>query len=120
MSGVRLQTVGETDTTEQVAGIIIFWMVHDEVHIRNVATDPERRRQGVGRALMVAAETQGVERGATLSTLEVRRSNEPALQLYRSLEYRQVGLRPRYYADNNEDAIVMVKELSRRLTSVQG
>jgi ribosomal-protein-alanine N-acetyltransferase len=118
-STTLLLLIGESDGSEQIAGYIIFWMVHDEIHILNVATDPARRRLGFGRALMMAAEETGLERDATISTLEVRRSNEPALQLYRSLGYRQVGLRPRYYADNNEDAIVMVKELPRRQTPVQ-
>ena len=98
---------------DALAGYVIFWLVHDELHILNVATDPFRRRRGVGRSLMLHAEGQGQQKGAVLSTLEVRRSNEPALALYRGLGYRQVGVRPRYYADDNEDAIVMVKDLPR-------
>ena len=48
---------------------------------------------------------------ARLATLEVRRSNTPAIELYRSLGYRQVGVRPNYYADEGEDAIVMDLDL---------
>lgn len=95
---------------ERVAGHIIFWLVHDEIHVLNVATAPEFRRRGYGRALMEACEEKGRSRGAVLSTLEVRKSNDPAIALYRSLGYRQVGLRPRYYVNDNEDAIVMLKE----------
>jgi len=98
---------------DRLAGHIIFWLVHDEIHVLNVATAPEFRRRGYGRTLMMEAEARGEPRGAVLSTLEVRKSNEAALTLYRSLGYRQVGLRPRYYADDNEDAIVMVKDLAR-------
>jgi ribosomal-protein-alanine N-acetyltransferase len=119
-STVLLILEGESADSESIAGYIIFWMVHDEIHILNVATDPARRRRGLGRALMASAESLGMERGATLSTLEVRKSNEPAIALYRGLGYRQVGLRPRYYADNNEDALVMVKDLPRSRTPVQG
>lgn len=97
--------------TTGLAGHIIFWLVHDELHILNVATHPDFRRRGYGRALMQEAETLGLGRGAALSTLEVRRSNEPAIELYRSMGYRQVGMRPKYYADNAEDAIVMLKNL---------
>jgi ribosomal-protein-alanine N-acetyltransferase len=97
---------------ERVVGYIVFWIVHDEVHVLNVATAPEARRQGVGRALMAAAEEEGSSRGARLSTLEVRRSNHGAIELYRVLGYRQVGIRPKYYAEENEDAIVMVKALT--------
>jgi ribosomal-protein-alanine N-acetyltransferase len=94
-----------------VVGYIVFWLVHDEVHVLNVATALAARRRGVGRALMEAAEGEGRRRGARLATLEVRRSNVPALSLYRAIGYRQVGVRPNYYAEENEDAIVMVKNL---------
>ena len=50
-------------------------------------------------------------RGARISTLEVRRSNVPAITLYLAIGYRQVGVRPNYYAEEREDAIVMVKQL---------
>lgn len=94
-----------------VVGYIVFWLVHDEVHVLNVATALEARRRGVGRALMETAEEEGRLRGARLSTLEVRRSNTPALTLYLGMGYRQVGVRPNYYAEEREDAVVMVKTL---------
>jgi ribosomal-protein-alanine N-acetyltransferase len=94
-----------------VVGYIVFWLVHDEVHVLNIATAVAARRCGVGRALMEAAEREGRRRGCRISTLEVRRSNEPALALYRAIGYRQVGIRPNYYAEEQEDAIVMVKTL---------
>jgi ribosomal-protein-alanine N-acetyltransferase len=94
-----------------VVGYIVFWIVHDEVHVLNVATSLAARRRGVGRALMHAAEEEGRARGARLSTLEVRRSNAAAIALYVGLGYRQVGVRPNYYAEEREDAIVMVKQL---------
>jgi [ribosomal protein S18]-alanine N-acetyltransferase len=96
---------------ERILGYIVFWLVHDEIHVLNVATAIEARRRGVGRALMAAAENAGRSRGARISTLEVRRSNEGAIALYRAIGYRQVGVRPNYYAEENEDAIVMVKQL---------
>ncbi len=96
---------------ERVLGYIVFWIVHDEVHVLNVATALEARRRGVGRSLMEAAEEEGRARGARLATLEVRRSNAGAIALYRAIGYRQVGIRPNYYAEENEDAIVMVKML---------
>ena len=92
-----------------VVGYIVFWIVHDEVHVLNVATSLAARRRGVGRALMVASEEEGRRLGARLSTLEVRRSNAAAIALYLALGYRQIGVRPNYYAEEREDAIVMVK-----------
>ncbi|NMO16737.1 ribosomal protein S18-alanine N-acetyltransferase [Pyxidicoccus fallax] len=89
-------------------GLAIFWIVHDEVHVLNVATAPAHRRRGVARAVMDEVLARGKARRCTLATLEVRRSNEPAIQLYRSLGFRPVGIRPNYYVDEGEDAIVMV------------
>lgn len=95
----------------RLAGYIFFWLIHDEVHVLNVATDPDWQRRGVGRRLLTAAEAFGVERGALLSTLEVRRGNAPAIGLYAGLGYVEVGVRRRYYSDNGEDALVMTKSL---------
>ncbi len=106
-----LLAVEPADGGEAVVGVVVFWLVHDEVHVLNVAVAPEARRRGVARALMHEAERRGAERGARLATLEVRRSNDAALELYRSLGYRRVGVRPRYYAEEGEDAIVMERML---------
>lgn len=96
---------------EAVVGFIVFWLVHDELHVLNIATASEERRRGVARALMDEASQRARRAGAVLATLEVRRSNASALALYRSLGYRQVGVRPNYYADEGEDAIVMLLDL---------
>lgn len=92
-------------------GLCIFWLVHDEVHILNVATDPAHQRRGVARALMEETLARGRTRRCSLATLEVRRSNEPAIALYRRFGFRPVGVRPNYYADEGEDAVVMVLDL---------
>ncbi len=94
-----------------VVGFVIFWLVHDEVHILNVAIHPTVRRQGIGRLLMVEALERGRANGASLVTLEVRRSNFGALGLYRDLGFRPVGIRPNYYVDEGEDAVVMILDL---------
>jgi ribosomal-protein-alanine N-acetyltransferase len=99
--------------TERIIAFLIFWLVHDEVHVLNVAVAPEHRRKGIARMLMAETERRAMHAGAALMTLEVRRSNEAALELYREFEYRAVGVRPNYYVDEGEDAIVMVKELKR-------
>jgi len=99
--------------TERIVAFLIFWLVHDEVHVLNVAVAPEHRRKGIARMLMAETERRAMQAGAALMTLEVRRSNAAALELYREFEYRAVGVRPNYYVDEGEDAIVMVKELKR-------
>jgi len=96
---------------EAILGFVIFWLVHDELHVLNVAVAPEERRRGVARALMLQAEERARGHGARIATLEVRRSNSAAIELYRSMGYREVGIRPGYYADEGEDAIVMDRDL---------
>ena len=92
-------------------GFAIFWLVHDELHILNVATHRDVRRQGIGRQVMDAVIDFGRAHRCRIATLEVRRSNEPALALYRALGFRAVGMRPNYYTDNREDAVVMIMDL---------
>jgi ribosomal-protein-alanine N-acetyltransferase len=99
--------------SERIVGFLIYWLVHDEVHILNVAVAPENRRNGIARMLMSETERRAHQASASLLTLEVRRSNLAALELYREFEYRAVGVRPNYYVDEGEDAIVMVKELKK-------
>jgi ribosomal-protein-alanine N-acetyltransferase len=94
-----------------IRGFAIFWLVHDEIHVLNVATHPDHRRRGLGRRVMDAVVAFGRDHKCRIATLEVRRSNAAALGLYQSLGFRTVGLRPNYYQDDHEDAVVMVMDL---------
>lgn len=98
---------------EAVVAFINYWLVVDELHVLNVATHPAERRRGHARRLLDHVLKLAVEAGCRLATLEVRRSNEAAIGLYRGLGFRSVGMRPQYYADNQEDALIMNRELAR-------
>jgi ribosomal-protein-alanine N-acetyltransferase len=74
-------------------------------HLMNIAVDPHRRHRGIARALIDGMLARAGEDADY--TLEVRVSNEPAIALYNSYGFRNVGTRRRYYADTGEDAIVM-------------
>jgi ribosomal-protein-alanine N-acetyltransferase len=74
-------------------------------HVMNVAVDPDRRRRRIATAL-IGALLDRVGPEAQL-TLEVRRSNAGAQVLYERFGFRSAGVRPRYYADNGEDAVIM-------------
>lgn len=92
-------------------GFLVIWHVADELHVLNVATTPEARRRGIGRALMDVAMAYAVEHGVRLVLLEVRRSNEAARRLYRRLGFDETSVRRGYYADNGEDAIEMMRTI---------
>ena len=96
----------------QVVGYALWWYVADEVHIVNVAVHVEFRRRGVARVLLHAVFDAAHERGMTIATLEVRSHNVAATTLYESLGFQKIAIRKRYYADNGEDAVVMLKGLA--------
>jgi ribosomal-protein-alanine N-acetyltransferase len=88
-----------------------FWVVEDEVSLLNIAVHPDHRRRGLASELLRLVERVGAERGGEQVFLEVRASNEPALALYRTHGYVQVGIRKGYYSSDGEDAIVMHRVL---------
>jgi ribosomal-protein-alanine N-acetyltransferase len=90
---------------------VCVWVVHEEMHIMNLATHPSCRRQGVARALLGRVLAHAREAGVGRILLEVRPSNAAAQSLYSSLDFRVVGTRPGYYQDTGEDALIMIKEL---------
>jgi ribosomal-protein-alanine N-acetyltransferase len=96
---------GEQDSV--AVAFLVSWHVADELHILNVATRPDRRRRGLGRALMLDALEFAKQKRLRLILLEVKRTNRPAIELYRSLRFSAMGIRPRYYPDG-EDALEMV------------
>jgi ribosomal-protein-alanine N-acetyltransferase len=94
----------------QTWGYLIFWVVLDEMHILNLAVAPEHRRRGIARRLLAEGLAQARELGAEVSWLEVRPSNLAARALYKSLGFKEVGRRPRYYDDTQEDALLLTLE----------
>jgi [ribosomal protein S18]-alanine N-acetyltransferase len=97
--------------SSRVVGFCDYWLVHDEVQLLNLATHPAFRRQGVATMLLRHLVDFARAHDCRYVTLEVRASNHPAQELYRAHGFAAVGLRPRYYADNGEDAMVMTLDL---------
>lgn len=83
------------------------WHLVDELHINSLAVAPPLRRQGVGSELMRGVLVKAREEGATKATLEVRRSNEPARALYERLGFEVEAIRPDYYTNPREDALIL-------------
>ena len=96
----------------RVAGFCAFWRVADQIHINNLAIRPDHRNRGLGRTLLahVLGEAEGL--GAVHATLEVRRSNTAALRLYEGAGFRLAGVRPSYYTQPIEDALILARDAS--------
>jgi ribosomal-protein-alanine N-acetyltransferase len=102
--------VAEAETADAhrvIAGMIVVWLIVDEVHIGTVAVNIDFRRLGIGRQLVARSLLSGAIKGARIGFLEVRRSNLAAQALYLQMGFEVVGERRRYYHDNNEDALLM-------------
>ncbi len=95
----------------RIVGYIIYWQLPKEVDIHNLAVHPEYRRQGIGRSLLSSAIDSAKGQDSNRVTLEVRKSNQAAQQLYHSLGFVERGVRKGYYSDDGEDALVMVLDL---------
>jgi ribosomal-protein-alanine N-acetyltransferase len=98
--------------TEELLGYLVAWFVADEVHLGNLAVAPLARRRGIGLRLLRDLCDEGRRRRARLVTLEVRRSNHAAQNLYRGEGFTTVMVRKGYYEKNREDALVMMKTLA--------
>ena len=89
-----------------ILGYAGMWVVLDEAQVTNIAVAENQRGRGIGRKLMTALMQYAANLGVVYATLEVRRSNLVAQNLYKSLGFISVGVRKRYYEDNGEDAFV--------------
>ena len=103
---VKIEIEGKT----LIAAYIIFWLVADEVHLHNLAVRNEFRRQGLAYNMMNLMKDIAAQVGITRQTLEVRESNNEAINLYRKCGFVVKGRRPRYYTDTHEDALIMWAE----------
>lgn len=91
----------------RVAAMLVGWLIVDELHIATIATHPDLRGQGIGKAILLHALRSARDEGALKSFLEVRASNVTAQKMYKSFGYVEDGRRKEYYKDNAEDAILM-------------
>ncbi|MEZ4641820.1 MAG: ribosomal protein S18-alanine N-acetyltransferase [Chloroflexota bacterium] len=92
---------------DTIIGHTGYWLMADEAHIITIATHPDWRGRGLGELLLLNSLYMAGDQGATLATLEVRRTNIVAQSLYLKYEFDIVGERPRYYQDTGDDALIM-------------
>ena len=91
----------------RTVGYTGMWVILDEAHVTTIAVDPLYRRRRIGERLLITLIEEALKRGARWITLEVRKSNAGAQDLYRKYGFKDIGVRKAYYSDNREDAIVM-------------
>jgi ribosomal-protein-alanine N-acetyltransferase len=95
---------------KRIVGMIVSWLIVDEIHIATIAVHPDFRRKGIGAQILTYALKDASAAGARRAFLEVRERNEAAQTMYRKFDFTITGRRPRYYKDNGEDAILMTLE----------
>ncbi len=95
------------ERNELVVGFVGVWLLIDEAHIVTIAVRDGHRRRGVGELLLITAIETARLAGQEVVALECRPSNATALRLYEKYGFQQVGIRPRYYSDDHEDAYAL-------------
>lgn len=94
----------------KIVGYAGMWIILDEAHVTNIGVLPEYRGKGVGETLMRSLMALAKTKGASKMTLEVRKSNYIAQNLYSKLGFEPIGIRRGYYIDDGEDAVIMWKD----------
>ena len=105
---LSLWLIAEEEGT--VLGYVGSQTVLDETDMMNIAVHPDCRRRGIAAALITELVSCLKEGGSRILRLEVRQSNAPAIALYESLGFLQLGLRKNYYRNPKEDALILGKE----------
>jgi ribosomal-protein-alanine N-acetyltransferase len=100
----------DTDIDPSIIGYIGLFFQIDEAHITAVGVHSAYRGQGIGELLLISGLELAQLRGASEATLEVRVSNNIAQSLYHKYAFAEKGIRPKYYTDNNEDAMIMTTD----------
>ena len=95
----------------ETAGYADMWIIADEAQLYNIAVAPEFRGRGIGSIILRYMAEKAESMGCAVMLLEVRRSNVPAVSMYRREGFRESGIRKGYYAEDYEDAILMDKEI---------
>ncbi len=102
----RTLLLRDDEPPHALLGYVCRWLIGDEIQILNVAVRSDRRKQGLGRALVQLVLDEAEREGARLVTLEVQRGNAAAIALYRALGFVETGMRRNYYG-SGEDALLM-------------
>lgn len=95
------------DDADRAIAFCIVWLIFDELHINTLAVSPAHRRRGLATLLLTEIMAEAAREGARRATLEVRASNTAALELYARFGFTVSARRPGYYANPQEDALIL-------------
>ena len=87
-----------------------IWKIVDEAHVTNLSVHPDWRNKKFAHRLLLASIDECYKEKIKYITLEVRVSNQKAIKLYEKFGFKSLGVRKKYYQDNNEDALIMWSE----------
>ena len=90
-----------------IIGYLCFWVVFEEVRLMNLAVIESMRHRGIARSMVSTALQTGLSQSAHRAVLEVRASNQAAQRLYEGFGFSQTAIRPKYYTNPEEDAVLM-------------
>lgn len=105
-----LQRKLSSDDNPLLLGLGCLWSIAEEAHITVLAVEPNHQRQGLGQVLLYAMLSSALHRGLEWATLEVKPSNQAAINLYEKFGFREVGRRKQYYQDTGEDALILWRQ----------
>lgn len=92
---------------EAIVGYLCYWIVFEEIRLMNLAVIESMRHRGIAKSLVATALQTGIAQAAHRAVLEVRASNHAAQRLYQGFGFSQTAVRPKYYANPEEDAVLM-------------
>jgi len=101
----------ESGYGKSVVGYVVYWRVAGEIHLHNIAVRPDLLRRGIASRLLSEVMRRSRQKGDRWVTLEVRQGNIPAQRMYSKFGFSMNGMRPRYYSDTHEDALIMWLDL---------
>jgi [ribosomal protein S18]-alanine N-acetyltransferase len=107
----RITLVASISTSRKLIGFVIAGMVAPDAELESIAVAAQAQRRGVGSRLLGALYGELRQLGIEELHLEVRESNQAAIRFYQAQNFKQIGVRPRYYVDPAEDAILMNLDL---------
>ncbi len=102
-----LQQKRSLEDSPLLVGLGCLWSIAEEAHITVLAVEPDYQRQGLGQILLYAMLSSAFRQGLEWATLEVKPSNQAAINLYEKFGFREVGRRKQYYQDTGEDALIL-------------